>query len=153
MNIYNILDIDTININLDINNKEELVQTLIAQISKKGCLKEANEVTKEIYQREKILSTGIGKGIALPHTRSKYANKNCAALAILKNPIEYDALDGEKVRIVFMLIGLEDNVVEHLKYLSKISRLLNNLDFRKKLLACTEKSEIIELFQKIEEKY
>lgn len=152
MKISDILTVDSIVVDFEIDNKENLLKFMLDLVATSGKIIDKEQTLKEIFAREQVLSTGIGKGIALPHAKSKYVSDSCAAFVILKNPIEYDSLDGEKVKIIVMLIGLENNVAAHLKYLSKISRLLNNDTFRNQLLECSSSEQVLELLKKVEEK-
>jgi len=152
MKINDILNIDSIVVNLEIDNKEKLLTLMLDLAAKSGKVTDKEMTLKEIFAREQVLSTGIGKGIALPHAKTKHVVDSCASLVILKNPIDYDSLDGQPVRIVVMLIGLDTNVALHLKYLSKISRLLNNDSFRNQLLNCNSSNEVLQLLMKVEEK-
>lgn len=152
MKISEILKLDSIEVNFEATDKESLLVKMLDLAATSGKIIDKEQTLKEIFAREQILSTGIGKGIALPHAKTKHVTDSCASLVLLKNPIEYESLDGDKVKIVVMLIGLENNVAIHLKYLSKISRLLNNDNFRNQLLNCTKKEQVLELIKKVEEK-
>lgn len=151
MKIKDILNLNSIVINLKIENKEILLKKMLELAASSGNITNYDKTLFEIFEREKVLSTGVGKGIALPHAKTKYATSCCMSMAILEDSIEYDSLDGQPVKIVVMLIGLENAVANHLKLLSKLSRLLNNDHFRQNLLDCNTKEEIIDLFSKVEE--
>jgi fructose-specific phosphotransferase system IIA component len=151
MKITDILQIDSISLDIDTQSKEELLSQLLELADKSGKIIDKDKTLNEIFEREKILSTGIGKGIALPHAKTNAVKDTIGALAILKNSIDYDSLDGNPVNIVFLLLGLEHNVSNHLKMLSKISRLLNNDSFREKLFECKNNSEILKKFREAEE--
>lgn len=152
MKINEILSVDSIVVDFEPESKDSLLAMMLDLAATSGKIIDKEQTLREIIAREQVLSTGIGKGIALPHAKTKFVTDSCAALAVLKNPIDYDSLDGEKVKIVVMLIGLDTNVATHLKYLSKVSRLLNNDSIRNQLINCNNAHQVLELLKKIEEK-
>jgi len=151
MKISDILFKETIEIALIVNSKNQLLEDLIELIDKSGKLNNKDLALKDVLEREDIMSTGVGKGIALPHAKSKSVTDSIAALIILKNPIDFDSLDGEPVNIAFMLLGPEKNVGLHLRLLSKVSRLMNNDSFRLQLVDCKHKEDVVKLFNSMEE--
>jgi fructose-specific phosphotransferase system IIA component len=153
MKITDILKLDSISLDINTQNKVDLLAQLLDLADKSGKITDKDKTLKEIFEREKILSTGIGKGIALPHAKTNTVSDTIGALAVMKKSIDYDSLDGEPVNIVFLLLGLEHNVGNHLKMLSKISRLLNNDTFREMLFKCKNNAEILSKFSEMEEIY
>lgn len=97
---------------------------------------------EEIYKREEVLSTGIGLGVGIPHVRSRQVRESVAALAVLRNPVEYGSSDGQPVNILLM-IGMPAGEQElYLKYLSRISLCFQNADFRAKIGASRTLDEL-----------
>ncbi|MBF8247955.1 MAG: putative PTS IIA-like nitrogen-regulatory protein PtsN [Bacteroidetes bacterium] len=103
-----------------------------------------------IFEREKIMSTGVGSGFAIPHGKTDAVNDIVAALAVTAQPIDYQSLDEQPVRIVFLLVGRDNMVGPHIKLLSRISRLMNKEEFRAKLLEAKTPLEILDIFRKEE---
>jgi len=103
-------------------------------------LKDASEVLdlettrKAVFDREEMMSTGVGKGLALPHAKTPAVQDTVAALMVLDEPVPFDAIDNEPVRIVFLLVGPPEARSLHIKLLSRISRLMNRKAFRERLL-------------------
>lgn len=93
----------------------------------------ADEVFRRLIARERLGSTGIGFGIALPHCRMECGGKAIGALITLKQPIEFDAIDGQKVDILFAMLVPENANAEHLDTLSSLARSLNDAGFRDSL--------------------
>ncbi|HPP39538.1 MAG TPA: PTS sugar transporter subunit IIA, partial [Candidatus Kapabacteria bacterium] len=89
--------------------------------------------------------------ICLPHAKTEYIDGPVAAMATLKTPVDFHSLDGEPVNICFLLLGKENNIGMHLRLLSKISRFLNNDEFREKILNSKTPDEIINLFESVDE--
>ena len=152
MKISEMLNERAIKVNMTIDSKEDLIEQLILLAEKSEKIIDRDDVKHEVFEREKIMSTGVGKGIALPHAKTNSISDTCGALVILKEPVDFDSLDNNPVNIAFLLLGLESNVGNHLRLLSKISRLMNNDSFRGQLLELNTPAQILELFEKYEEK-
>ncbi len=151
MKINQILKKESIDVNCLIEEKDKLLDYLIELIDDKSEVFDRKQAKKDVLERESIMSTGVGKGIALPHAKTNASQNSSAALCIIRNPIDFDSLDGEPVNIAFLLLGPENNVGLHLKLLSKVSRLLNNDSFRLQLLDCKSSDDVLKLFNSMEE--
>ena len=99
------------------------------------------------------MSTGVGKGFAIPHGKTDAVTDIVAAFAVTDQPVDFQSLDGEPVRLLFLLIGRDNMVGPHIKLLSRISRLMNKDEFRKKLIAAKTSSEIVPFFKEEEMSY
>lgn len=154
MNLFSLLDHNTILSNFVVGSKEELINVLVDALEEHIESKEKlEEVREAVLEREEIMSTGVGKALAIPHAKTKAVDKNLAAFALLKEPLDFDSIDNQPVRLVFLLVGPESNNSQHIKLLSRISRLMNSSSFREKILDCTTSEEILKAFQDEEEKY
>ena len=151
MKIIEILSRDAVKIGMISESKEHLLEQMVDLAEKSGKIKDKSAILNCVVEREKIMSTGIGKNVALPHAKTDLIDEPLAAMAILKDPIDFESLDGEPISICFLLLGKENNVGVHLRLLSKISRFLNNDDFREKVLACQSPDELLDLFKSAEE--
>lgn len=151
MNIISLLDESTVLPDLEASTKEEVLNKLIASLSAKVSEEELETIREAVLEREKIMSTGVGKGLAIPHGKAGGITDNYAAFALLKKPVEYEAIDGQPVSMVFLLVGPQSSNSFHIKMLSRISRLMNNSEFRKELNECSTAEEIIKVFEKEEQ--
>ncbi|MFZ4569099.1 MAG: PTS sugar transporter subunit IIA [Bacteroidota bacterium] len=151
MKITEILKPSAILLKQEITSKEQVLDTMLNCLEKTGLLAKPDEARKAVLEREKIMSTGIGKGFALPHGKTNHINETVGAFLTLKHPIDFNSLDQEPVSIVFMLIGRENTVGTHLRLLSRISRLMNSDSFRENILQADTPEQIIEFFTKEEE--
>ena len=145
--LLEILNVESINVDLGVHSKEELLERMLDLALKSGNITNPEKAMSEILQREKIMSTGIGDGLALPHAKTNAVSKNVGALAILSPPINYEALDDKPVNIVFLLLSKENNVSHHLKLLSSVSKMMNDADFKKQLINSKSANEVIELIK------
>ncbi len=154
MNLFSLLDQFTVLPNFAVGSKKELINALIDAIGKKlDDAEQLEEVRKAVFEREKIMSTGVGKGLAIPHAKTTAVGHNLAAFALLKEPLDFDSIDDEPVRLVFLLVGPQADNSQHIKLLSRISRLMNSGSFREKILSCTTAQELLDAFKDEEEKY
>ncbi|MCS7230330.1 MAG: PTS sugar transporter subunit IIA [Candidatus Kryptonium sp.] len=153
MKISEILNEEFVVVGLDVSSKEDAINALVDLIAKSEKVKNVNKVREAVFEREKIMTTGVGKGFAVPHGKTDAVTDIVAAFAITKKPIDYDSLDGEPVRLIFLLVGRDNMVGPHIKLLSRISKLMNDNDFREKLLNAKDAKEVVSLFKTEEEKY
>jgi PTS system nitrogen regulatory IIA component len=91
-------------------------------------------IERILMEREQLQSTGIGEGVAIPHGAMAQLEHQCAALLIVPAGVEFQAIDGEKVTLLFAVIGPKRATGEHLKTLARVSRLLRNKGFRERLI-------------------
>ncbi|MDX1640596.1 MAG: PTS sugar transporter subunit IIA, partial [Balneolaceae bacterium] len=110
-------------------------------------------IREAVFEREKIMSTGVGKNLAIPHGKVASIEENYASFAVLKDPIEFDSIDDKPVKMAFLLVGPAGENRLHIKLLSRISRLMNSTTFRETLSGCTTAEEIYEAFHDEEVKY
>ncbi|CUS78116.1 PTS system IIA component, Fru family [Candidatus Kryptonium thompsonii] len=153
MKISDILTEDFVIVGLDVSSKEDAINALIDLIAKSDKVININKVREAVFEREKIMTTGVGKGFAVPHGKTDAVTDIVAAFAITKKPIDYDSLDGEPVRLIFLLVGRDNMVGPHIKLLSRISKLMNDNNFRDKLINAKDPKEVVELFKIEEDKY
>ncbi len=153
MKISDILSTDVIAVDLDTADKDDAIRKIIELASKSGKILDKEKVSHTIFEREKLVSTGVGKGFAIPHGKTDSISDVVAAFAITKEPIDFDSIDGEPVRFIFLLIGKENLLNTHIKLLSRISRLMNKDEFREKLLDAKSPAEVLEIFKEEEKNY
>lgn len=150
MKLGDILTESLIKFRLEKNNKTDIIIELIHLLEPSGVLRNLDNVIKAVLDREKIMSTGIGNSVAIPHGKTKDARSIIVSLGISAEDVDFESLDGKPVRIVFMLVGPEKPASDHIKMLSRISRLCNPPAFRKKLLEATSSAEILRLIREEE---
>ncbi len=117
---------------LKAGSKKQLLQLLAEKAAQITGLGE-RDVFDTIMQREKLGSTGVGNGIAIPHGKLKNIKNITGIFARLETPVDFEALDDEPVDLVFMLLAPETAGADHLKALSRIARILREADMVKKL--------------------
>jgi fructose-specific phosphotransferase system IIA component len=153
MNLYSLLDKSAILANLYAKDKNELINSIINLFKNKVSEDQLNDIRVAVFEREKIMSTGVGKNLAIPHGKVGTIEQNYAGFATLKEPVDFDSIDGKPVTMVFLLVGPEKKNNTHIKLLSRISRLMNSSTFRESLLECETPDEIYEAFHQEEMRY
>jgi fructose-specific phosphotransferase system IIA component len=153
VSIISLLDERHVFADLKVKNKEELLTTLIASFRGEVTNDELEAIKEAVFQRERIMSTGVGKGLAIPHGKAPEVQDNHAAFAILSTPVDYEEVDNQPVSMVFLLTGPGSANKIHIKMLSRISRLMNDDTFRTKLNQCGSPHEIIDVFKEQERIY
>ena len=153
MKISDILNEQLVVTGLKGSNKEDIISAMIDLVAATPKVLNKERVREAIFEREKIMSTGVGNGFAIPHGKTDAVSDIVAAFAVTKDPIDYQSLDEKPVRLVFLLVGKDNMVGPHIKLLSRISRLMNKEDFRKRLLEMKTAKEIIEMFRQEEATY
>lgn len=133
--------------------KVDAINELIDLFKKDNRVDDIEKVRSAVLDREKIMSTGVGKGFAIPHGKTNAVKEIVGAFGKVKKGIDYDALDGNPVQLIFLLVGKDNLISTHIKLLSRISRLMNKDDFRQRLVEANDAVEIIKLFTEEEEHF
>ncbi len=120
-------------------SKMDLLQQMVALVTDDR----ADDVLEAVLTRERVISTGVGQGFALPHARTSAVGDTRASLAILADPVDYDALDEMPVRIVLLMAGPEAARGTHLRLLSRISRVMADSGMRQGLLDAESVPEVL----------
>lgn len=132
---------------LEVKTRDEALNQLVTLLDNAGKLKDRALFLDSILEREKIVSTGIGLGVAIPHTKLQGYSDFFIAVGIQrKEGIEWNALDASPVRLIFMIGGPENKQTEYLKILSHLTLAIKNEERRKKLLKATSADEVRALF-------
>jgi fructose-specific phosphotransferase system IIA component len=153
MKISDILTEQLVVTGLEGSSKDEIIDAMIDLVAATPKVLNKQRVRDAIFEREKIMSTGVGNGFAIPHGKTDAVSDIVAAFAVTKDPIDYQSLDEKPVRLVFLLVGKDNMVGPHIKLLSRISRLMNKEEFRKRLLDLSTPKDIIEMFRQEEATY
>jgi len=153
MKISDILEEKLILTKLPGNSKEEIINALVDLVSQSPKVLDKEKVRTAIFEREKIMSTGVGNGFAIPHGKTDAVSDIVASFAITAEPIPYQSLDEKPVRLVFLLVGKENLVGPHIKLLSRISRLMNKEEFRSRLLDTQTSKDVLAAFKQEEAHY
>ncbi len=147
MKVLDFLDASSIVVDLKSTSKPDVISELCQMLQANGQIKDAAPVVDALMQREKLGSTGIGQGVAIPHGKSDSASKLVGALGVSKRGVNFDALDGEPVNVVFLLVAPPDSAGLHLKALARISRLLKDKFFRQAIKEAKTLTDVTKIIQ------
>lgn len=153
MKISDFLSTEVIIPELKSTDKYDAIDELIQLFSSDPRVEDIDDVRKNVFDREKIMSTGIGKGFAVPHGKSDSIKEIIAAFGRSIDGIDFEAMDGQPVNLVFLIVGRNDLISAHIKLLSRISRMMNKDDFRNRLLSASNAEEIYNIFVEEEANY
>lgn len=153
MKISDLLTEELVVTNLQGGSKDDIINAIVDLVATSPKVLDREKVREAVFEREKIMSTGVGDGFAIPHGKTDAVSDIVGAFAVTAEPIDYESLDEKPVRLVFLLVSKANMVGPHIKLLSKISRLMNKPDFRNKLLEVKTSKEIIEMFKQEEAIY
>ena len=118
---------------------------ILSSLLARGTKLSVDAIERVLTEREQLQSTGIGEGVAIPHGALSQLETQCAALLIAPNGVDFAAIDGEKVTILFAVIGPKRATGEHLKTLARVSRLLRNKSFRDRLVLAPSSNSAYDL--------
>ncbi len=147
LEIHDLLKPETVRVGLPGSTKEQVLDNIISLLEGHSAVRDANDVREAILSRERMMSTGVGKGLALPHAKTPAVGESVAAFAVTREPIEFGSIDSAPVRLIFLLVGTEAAKSEHIKLLSRISRLMNRQRFRERLLNVERAEDVLEIFE------
>jgi fructose-specific phosphotransferase system IIA component len=133
--------------------KEDVINELIDLFKNDPRVEDIEKIRTAVLEREKVMSTGVGKGFAIPHGKSNAVKEIIGAFSKVSDGIDYDSLDGNPVHLIFLLVGKDNLISTHIKLLSRISRLMNKDDFRHRLMEANSAEEIVKLFNDEEEHF
>jgi PTS system nitrogen regulatory IIA component len=147
MKIMDFLDQDAIIVDLKSTDKKSAIIELVDVLKVTRKIRKTNEIVNAIWEREKLGSTGIGQGVAIPHGKIDILQEQIGVLGLSRRGIDFNSLDGEPVNIIFLLVGPIELAEQHLKALSRISRLLKDKFLRQAIRDTLTKEEIVKIIQ------
>jgi PTS system nitrogen regulatory IIA component len=151
MKITEILTRDRVISDLSSKNKKDVIFELVGVLP--NAKTDGDRLVQVLLEREKLGSTGIGDGVAIPHGKMKNIGPLVASFGRSKEGVDFDSLDGKLTHLFFLLIAPEDSAGVHLKALARISRLFKDGNFRHALLVAQDSEEIFRIIHEEDEKY
>jgi len=154
MKLIELIHPKAITVDMSAQDKDTAMDELVGLLENSGGIKkgEKEATLGRLKERESLGSTGIGKGVGIPHAKCNTVKKMVAAIGISKNGVDFKSLDGEPTYIFFLLIAPGGNPGPHLKALAKISRLLDDKFIRDRLRSVKSSQELFDLIKKEEQK-
>lgn len=147
VNWYKYLSPECIDLDLSAKTKDEAILALISLLSHAGKITDIEEVKEKVYEREASMSTGMQKGLALPHARSTSVRDLSIAVGISRNGIDFDSLDKLPSHFIFLVISPQDHPSPHVQVLAGIAGILNNENAPDDILKINIRKDLIDYFQ------
>jgi len=146
MNLSSLLRAESVTVSLQADDKQGVIHELVSLLLRAYPGQDQQQITRAVFAREELISTGIGNGIAIPHAKVEGVASMMFAVGLKKTGLDYRALDDLPVSIFFMVIApaTTEALETHLKVMAKISRILKNTRFCEALLSCTTAEEVVE---------
>jgi PTS system fructose-specific IIC component len=151
MYLYELLDKDSITISLASKTKDDVLEEMVDILNNAGKIQSKETVLKAIIDRERIMTTGIGNGVAVPHCKTAAVGRLVAALGISREGIDFEAPDNQPARLIFILVAEEDNPGPHVRALAKLAKLLSREEVRDALLTSSSPEDLLQIIRHKEE--
>ncbi len=145
--ISELLQHGAVQVQLPGESKEEVLRAMLNMLENHPNVKDFAGVREAVFQREEMMSTGVGKGLAIPHAKTGAVDGMVAAFATTANPIEYGSIDDVPVNMLFLMISTDRAKTQHIKLLSRVSRLMNEDSFRRRLMEAQLSEDVLQIFQ------
>lgn len=152
MNLSDIISPSAIITELKASDKMSVLAELVEPITVEETGLDRDQLVRILLDREKLGSTGIGEGIAIPHGKVEQADRLLVSFGRSREGIDFDSIDGQPARLFFLLLAPESSTGSHLKALAKLSRLLKNQSFRDRLTEAQTAQQIYDLILEEEDK-
>jgi mannitol/fructose-specific phosphotransferase system IIA component (Ntr-type) len=146
MKLVNYLRPEYIAIGLEAGSKDDLLDAMVDLAAKNPLVKDKEKVRAAIHERERIMSTGVGKGFAIPHGKTDAVGDIVLAFAVLAEPMDYASMDNEPVQLVLLLVSRDSDVGNRLKLLSRASKVMNSDAARSALAKAKTPQEVMDIF-------
>lgn len=145
MKIADILTVDRVSSGLTFTSKKKALEDLAQLLGKGAASLSSSDILASLSAREKLGSTGLGHGVAIPHGRIAGVENSIGAIMRLKHPLDYEAHDGHPVDLIFGLLVPQGATEAHLKHLAAIAEMFSDELFCKKARATTDSKELFQL--------
>ncbi len=153
MKLPEIIEENNIIPELKAKDKKGVLEELAGVISRHESSIDKGALVKVLVERERLGSTGIGDGVAIPHGKMNGVSRPIISFGRSKQGLDFDSMDGQPTHLFFLLIAPEDSSSVHLQVLAKIAKILKNRDFRKKLMEPGTKEELYQTIVQTDEEF
>ncbi|MCK4547490.1 MAG: PTS sugar transporter subunit IIA [Candidatus Eisenbacteria sp.] len=151
LKLVDLINSDLITLDLQARTKNKVFEEMVAGMSASAKVLDGTEFARALEERESLATTGIGRGVAFPHARTGSVDGIVIAFARSRKGVDFDALDGEPVHLVFMMGTSPECVEEYLKVLARISRMLRKGSAKERLMEAKTREDVLEIIRKVDE--
>lgn len=143
--LADLLTVERVDTGCQLSSKKRLMERITSLLLSGRAQLDRKTVLQTLIERERLGSTGIGKGVALPHGRINGLDDVIGAVVVLANPLDYDAVDNESVRLAFGLLVPAEANEQHLRILAHLARLFDDEMIRNKVFSANDNQEVFDL--------
>jgi fructose-specific phosphotransferase system IIA component len=138
-------------VNVTACDKTEAISVLVDLLVKSGKVPDREALIKAVMEREALAPTGLGEDCAIPHAQTDVVSTTSIAAVRLATPVDFNAPDGTTARLVFLIVGPKDSAAVHLRLLSRLARILSDIDFRTTAMAAPDAAAFASMLLKTDE--
>jgi len=147
MRLTEILEPGCIKVPLDATDKQSAIYELVDLLNAQGKITDVEKVRQAVWERESTRTTGIGHGLAIPHGKCDCCESLTMAVGRASQPIDFQAIDGQPVSLIILLVSPADQTGPHIQTLATVSRMMTNADFRQAIREATSADEVYRLIE------
>jgi fructose-specific phosphotransferase system IIA component len=150
MKLSKFCDENLVNFSLKAANKDEVIEELVAMAAGSNMIKDHDELLKDVKERENLVTTGVGYGVAFPHAKTRSAKGIVIVFGRSEKGINFDAMDHKAVNLFFLIAAPEDAIGAHLNVMARLSYLMKLAENREKLMKASSPGDVLVLMDEIE---
>lgn len=148
MRLSEIFNEHNVVLDVEAGSKKDVLERILGHLDAKKLIKDFDHVLRDVTEREKVMSTGIGNGVAIPHAYTDGVDRLVSGFFRTRTGVDFDALDGDDVDLFFIILGPKASRRDHIKILARISRLLNHNGFREELRKASGVEDVLNVFKR-----
>lgn len=149
MKLSKFCDETLIKFNMKAETKDGVIKELVDLVSSSAMVKDHEQLLKDVSEREELVTTGVGYGVAFPHAKTKSVKGVVIAFGRSENGIDFNAMDHKKVNIFFLIAAPEDAIGAHLNVMARLSYLMKSEENRTKMIEATSPGDILTLIDNV----
>jgi len=149
MKLSKFCDESLITFDLQSKSKDEVIEELVDLVSNSNIVQDHDQLLSDIIEREKLVTTGVGYGVAFPHAKTRAVKGIVIAFGRHDDGIDFDAMDHKSVNLFFLIAAPEDAIGAHLNVMARLSYLMKSEENRKKLLEATSPGDVLALIDNV----
>jgi fructose-specific phosphotransferase system IIA component len=150
MKLSNLIEEDLMNFDLQSASKEDVINELVELAARSKLIRDKDLLLQEVLKREKLVTTGVGWGVAFPHAKTKAMKGIVIAFGRSTDGVDFGAMDGKPVHLFFMIAAPEDTIGAHLNVMARLSFLMKSPDNRERLQAAKNPGEVMEILDSVD---
>jgi fructose-specific phosphotransferase system IIA component len=150
MKLSKFCDESLISFDLEAKTKDEVIEELVASVVSSNMVTDPKALLKDIKQREELVTTGVGYGVAFPHAKTKAVKGIVIAFGRSNKGVNFDAMDRQSVHLFFLIAAPEDAIGAHLNVMARLSYLMKSDENRQRLLKATSPGDVLALMDNVD---